>query len=128
MFVVSSKYEYLGKMGQTSRNLFFHLFEVCLSSKGVVGHMFVFLRRAQNQISRVYVDSWKYFKPNYFLAKLLSPLTHEEFWFVSPNSCQEKWLHGSTTMILVSENIFPNVPKVIGSLMKLLVSLIKIRN
>lgn len=49
-------YEYQGKTGSTSRDLFFHLCEVFPAPKDVVGHWLVSLRRAKNEIFKVYTD------------------------------------------------------------------------
>src|SRR4051812_8402431 len=63
--------------------LLFTLFEVRPILKGVVGYRLVSLRLSKNHVFKVYIDSWKKFKPNYFLAKPLSSFVHEEFCFIS---------------------------------------------
>lgn len=83
-------YEYHGKAGSASQDLFVNLFEVCPASKGGVGHMFVSLRRVQNSLFKVYINTWKNFKSNYFLTKPLTLLAHVELCVV-PSTCDEWW-------------------------------------
>lgn len=90
-----------------------------------MGHGLVSLRRAQNRVFKVYVDSWKFFKPNYFLARPISLLARGEFCVV-PLSLMDKLTARDNYNAYGLRNIFLKVQKVIRYLMKLLMRLIKI--
>lgn len=64
-------------MHSAFRDLFYLLLEVYPASKDIVSHILVSLLCAKNQVFKAYIDNWKYFKLDYFLANNLSSLARE---------------------------------------------------
>lgn len=73
--------------GSASKNLFLHLIYINPPSRKRLGHGLVSLRQDDDKIFYAYIESYKKFKPDYFLANPISPVAHEEFCVVpSPSS------------------------------------------
>lgn len=65
-----------------SKNIFLDLFDADSISKKVVGYNLVSLCQANNKVFRIYKESWKKFKIDYFLATHISPHAHTKFYVV----------------------------------------------
>lgn len=114
-----------GKASLASRDLFFNLFEVCPASKGVIGHGLVSLSRIQNRVFKLYINSLKKFKFDYFLATLLTLPNHDEFCVISSTPSSLPTAQRSINNFGLW-NTSLNVPRVIGAHMMPLMPLIRI--
>lgn len=73
-------------MDSTSRNLFFHLFEVNPVSKGGGNYGLIFLYRSKNKFFHIYKERYKDFKEDYIFATPISSHSYTNFCVVSDTS------------------------------------------